>query len=107
MVSELRLDKAYLIAADRISIYLRIPYDFNSHQDFIWPLKQASSTAHLKHEEVEPTDGGNGRLTSLPIRKRTEQDQLNTPPNQSEDELNHSNGEVVVLSYENFKVIIA
>ena len=66
------MDKACLSAAERASTCLKAPYDSNSYQDFMWSVREESSTTHLKHEEVELTDGGNGPLMTPSIGRRTE-----------------------------------
>ena len=41
-----------------------------------WSVKEESSTTHLKHEEVEPMDGGNGPVMTQPIGRRTDHGEL-------------------------------
>ena len=64
----------------KASSCLKAPEDFKSYQDFIWSFEEDSSTKHLKHEEVEPTDGANGPLTTQPIGRRMEHGELLSTP---------------------------
>ena len=62
------------------STCLKAPYDPNSYQDFIWSVREEYSTTHLKHAEVELTDGGNGPLMTQPIDRRTEHGEFLSSP---------------------------
>ena len=70
-MSFFKTDKARLSAVERASTYLKAPYDSNVYQVLIWSARDMSSTTHLKQDEFDLKDGGNGPLKNQPIGRRT------------------------------------